>query len=220
MSAIKKTTELSLHYVVAYFAYLFIGWGFYRLLFQLPEEIEEGIVKPIVWLLPLFTIVFQKERQTLASLGITFKNLFPSIYMSLALGAVFVIEGIVINFFKYGNLNFNANIGDRAILISLGISFLTAISEEISFRGYIFNRLAKAFNSEILANIVSTCLWTLIHVPITIFILRTDMQTSIVYLSLVFIFGLGSSFIFARTKNIASSVFLHVLWQWPIILFR
>ncbi len=141
----KKTVEISLHYVVAYFAYLLIGWGFYRLLFQLPEEIEEGIIKPIVWLLPLFIIVFKKERQNLASLGITFKNLFPSIYMSLALGAVFVIEGVIINFFKYGNLSFNANTGERTIMLSLVISFLTAISEEIAFRGYIFNRLALAF---------------------------------------------------------------------------
>lgn len=220
MPKIPRTKEMSLHYVVAYFAYLFIGWGFYRRLFELPEEIEEGIIKPIVWLLPLVSIVFHKEKENLASLGLTFKNLFPSIYMSLALGAVFVIEGIIINFFKYGNLNFNANIGEKAILIALGISFLTAISEEIAFRGYIFTRLAKGFNSELVANIVSSSLWTLIHVPITVFVLKTDMPTSIVYLSLVFIFGLGSSFIFARTKNITSSIFLHVLWQWPIILFR
>ncbi|MEK7526249.1 MAG: CPBP family intramembrane glutamic endopeptidase [Patescibacteria group bacterium] len=220
MPKTKNISEVSIHYVVAYFAYLFIGWGFYRLLFQFPEEVEEGIIKPIVWLLPLFAIVFQKEKQNLASLGITFKNLFPSIYMALALGAVFVIEGLIINFFKYGNLSFNANVGDKLITISLLISFLTAISEEISFRGYIFARLAMFFNNEILANLISTCLWTLIHVPITIFVLKTDMPTSIVYLSLVFIFGLGSSFIFARSKNIASSVFLHILWQWPIILFR
>src|SRR3990167_5353394 len=103
---------LVLKNIISYFTFLLIAWGFYRLLFQLPEEIEELVVKPIVWLLPLFTIVVNKERETLESVGITLKNLFPSIYLSLALGAVFVIEALVVNFSKYGSLQFNANICD------------------------------------------------------------------------------------------------------------
>jgi membrane protease YdiL (CAAX protease family) len=31
---------------------------------------------------------------------------------------------------------------------------------------------------------------------------------------------MGSAFIFSRTKNIWGSILLHVLWAWPIILFR
>jgi len=40
------------------------------------------------------------------------------------------------------------------------------------------------------------------------------------YLFLVFVFGLGASFVFSRTGNLASSILLHVFWSWPIILFR
>ena len=30
--------------VVSYFSFLLIVWGFYRLMFQLPEEVEETII--------------------------------------------------------------------------------------------------------------------------------------------------------------------------------
>src|SRR3990170_3518480 len=88
--------------------YLLIVWGFYRFLFQLPEEIEELFVKPAVWLIPTLLLVV-KERQGLGSLGFTFKNLFPAIYYSLGLGVIFAIEALVINVVKYGAINFGAN---------------------------------------------------------------------------------------------------------------
>jgi membrane protease YdiL (CAAX protease family) len=47
-----------------------------------------------------------------------------------------------------------------------------------------------------------------------------NLQAALVYLLLTTLFGVGSAFIYARTKNVFSSIFLHVLWEWPIILFR
>jgi len=200
-------------------AYLLIVWGLYRFLFQLPEEVEELFIKPIVWLLPVAYLV-RKEKANLESIGITLKNLFPSIYLSLLLGAIFAIEGVALNFVKYGGFNFGANIGDMAILASLGISFATAISEEITFRGYIFSRVWGALGKEWTANIITSLIWALIHLPITIFVLKLNLSGAVVFLSLTTIFGIGSAFLFARTRNVFSSIFLHVLWQWPIILFR
>ena len=40
------TKELEL--VFGYWAFLFIVWGLYRFLFRLPEELEEGILKPFI----------------------------------------------------------------------------------------------------------------------------------------------------------------------------
>lgn len=202
-----------------YAAYLLVIWGFYRVLFTLPDEIEEVIIKPVVWLVPLIYLLGQ-EKLGLSSLGITFKNLFPSVYLSLGLGSVFVIEAIVSNYLKYGGFNFGANIGDQPILYALGISFATAISEEIAFRGYLFNRLWSALRGEWTANLITNAIWTLMHVPMVIMIMKLSSNETIVYLSLVAVFGMGSAFVFARTKNVASSILLHVLWAWPIILFR
>jgi len=199
--------------------YLLIVWGFYRFLFQLPEEIEELFIKPVIWLVPVI-ILLNKEKLGLSSLGFTLKNLFPSIYLSLGLGAVFVAEALVINYVKYGGINFGANIGNLPFATSLGLSFATAFSEETAFRGYLFNRVWYVLKSEWTANILTSVVWALIHVPVTFFVWKLDASAAILYLILTTIFGMGSAFVFARTRNIFSSIFLHVLWEWPIILFR
>jgi membrane protease YdiL (CAAX protease family) len=206
--------------ITIYSTYIIVIWGFYRFLFQFPEQIEELVIKPILWLAPILYLVIQKERLKLSSLGFTFKNLFPAVYFSIGLGAIFVIEGLITNYLKYGGVNFAANIGNLPLMTSLGLSFATSFSEETAFRGYVFNRLWLVLKNEWLANIVSTLLWTGIHVPIAFFVWKLSISAGLVYLGLTTIFGLGSAFIFARTKNVWGSIFLHVLWEWPIILFR
>lgn len=205
--------------ITIYAAYLIVIWAFYRFLFKFPDQVEELVIKPVLWLLPLFYFL-HKERAGLASIGITLKNLFPSVYLSLGLGSVFVIEGLLSNYLKYGHLNFGANIGSFPLMSSLGLSFATAFSEETAFRGYIYSRLATVLKGQWTANIIQTILWTAIHVPIAFFIWEYTLTQGIVYLSITAIFGLGSAFIFSRTKNIFGSILLHVLWEWPIILFR
>lgn len=214
---INKTTIVK--NVTIYAAYLIIVWAFYRFLFQFPDDVEELIIKPVIWLLPLFYFV-RKERQGLSSLGITFKNLFPAIYLSLGLGSLFVVEGLLTNYLKYGNLNFGANIGSLPIMSSLGLSFATAFSEETAFRGYIYGRLVSVMGGEWAPNLIQTIAWTAIHVPIAFFIWKYTLPQALVYLLITAIFGIGSAFIFGRTKNVFGSIFLHVLWEWPIILFR
>lgn len=213
----KKETVIK--HITVYAVYILIVWGFYRVLFKFPDNIEEAVLKPIIWLLPL-VFLLKNEKAGISSLGLTFKNLFPAIYLSLGLGAIFAIEAIFLNFLKYGTFNFGANIGEGGLMLSLGISFATAFSEELSFRGYIFNRFWSVLNNEWLANIITSFVWALVHVPVTIFVWKLNFMAALVYLFLTFIFGIGSAFVFAKTKNVFSSIFLHVLWEWPIILFR
>ena len=209
--AIKHSTILA--------AYLLIVWGFYRFLFKLPEEVEELFVKPLFWLVPVFYLV-RKEKLGLSSVGVSAKNLFPSIYLALGLGILFAAEGVLINFLKYGGINFAANIGTKPLFIALGLSFATAVSEEIAFRGYLFNRVWHALRKEYLANIITSVLYGLIHIPIAILWWDLRLPGVLGLLLLTTIFGIGSAFVFAKTKNVVSSILLHVLWAWPIILFR
>lgn len=205
---------------VGFSVYLLIVWGFYRFIFQLPEAVEELFIKPIVWLTPLFFLL-KKEGEGLSSLGFNLKNLFPSVYYALGLGAFFVMEAMVINFIKYGGkLNLAANIGSLPFLVSFGLSFATAFSEEVAFRGYVYTRVQKFLKNELTANLVTSLFWAMIHVPVTIFVWKLDLVSAISYLFLTTLFGVGSAFVYSRTKNILSPILLHVLWEWPIILFR
>jgi membrane protease YdiL (CAAX protease family) len=207
-------------YAVSLSVYLLIVWGFYRFIFQLPETIEELFIKPVVWLVPVFYLL-RKEREGISSLGITFKNLFPAVYYALGLGAFFVVEALVVNLVKYGgNFNLGANIGELPLLTSLGLSFATAISEELTFRGYVFTRIWRFLGNELYSNLVTSLFWALIHVPIAFFVWKLNFGAALIYLFLTTLFGMGSAFVYARTKNILSPILLHVLWEWPIVLFR
>ncbi len=204
---------------VTLFVFLLLAWGFYRFLFQLPEEVEELLVKPILWLGATLYFV-RKEKAALSSLGITGQRLFPAIYFALALGIIFAIEAVVVNFVKYGGLEFAANLGDKTLLLALGLSFATAVSEEVTFRGFLFTRIWQVTQNEILANLITSVGWVVIHLPVTIFVLKLSLVDILLRMFLTFLFGMGSAFVMARTKNVFSSILLHVLWEWPIILFR
>ena len=214
-----KTRDLHIRHLAILFTYLFIVWGFYRMLFQIPEPFDELLVKPVIWLVPVF-LFLNKEKLGLKSIGITSERLFPSIYFALILGSVFAFEGFAINYFKYNGSLFRADIGQSALISAMALSVLTAISEEVTFRGYFFSRLQTILKSEWKAILVTSSGWTLIHLPVAILDWHMSISSVLVYLALVFIFGVGSAFIFARTKNVLSSILLHVLWAWPIMLFR
>jgi membrane protease YdiL (CAAX protease family) len=127
----------------------------------------------------------------------------------------------LINIIKYrGGVDFSANIGGSPLLMALAISFITAISEELTFRGYIFGRLWKVLGSELWANLLTSTLWAVVHLPIAIFWWELNVAGTLGLLVLTTIFGIASAIIYARTKNILSSILLHVFWEWPIILFR
>ena len=214
--------SLSLKHVFALFSFIFVIWSLYRYFPEsIPDSIEELILKPIIWLIPTFWMVTKIEGKSLSSLGLTKKNLFPSIYWGLGLGIVFALEGLLTNLLKYGGLTLPDN--QLTPLLFLGgflLAVATAFSEEIVFRGYIFQRLASIWKKEWLAALVSSLLFVLIHLPVGIFVLGYTPMVMLAFLFLVFVFGLGSAFVFARTKNIAASILLHLFWSWPIILFK
>ena len=214
--------KLSLKHVFALFSFIFIVWSFYRYLPQvLPLWSEELILKPLFWIIPTIWIVRKIEKQPWSSLGFTKNKIFTSFYWGIGLGLVFAFEGLLTNIFKYKGLNL-ASLDYSSLEFSglILLSFVTAFSEELVFRGYIFNRLWTIWGKESLANIVSSLLFVIVHLPVGIFVLGYNPAIMLAYLFFIFVFGFGSAFVFGRSRNLASSILLHVFWSWPIILFR
>lgn len=217
-----KSKILQLKHAISLYAFLLIVWGFYRILFKIDDNIEELFVKPVIWLLPLAYII-KKEGLGLSSLGWTTKNLFKSLYIGIGLGVLFAAVGFLANATKYGGNTSFSTFGiasTSSFLFALLVSLATATSEETVFRGFIFTRVWKAVENEFAANLITTIGWIIIHLPVLIMVYELGPTDLSVRLVLTGIFGFGSAYVFARTGNIASSVLLHVLWSWPIILFR
>jgi membrane protease YdiL (CAAX protease family) len=215
------SSKVELKRVTLLYVFILLVWGFYRYLFRFPEEIEELVLKPLFWLGPVFFLLW-REGKNLDSIGWSGKNLFKSLYLGVGLGILFSLEGLLTHWLKYRGLSFVSLQYQSlpVLLVALGVSLATAISEETAFRGYIFNRLWHILKSEWAANLITSFGWALVHLPITFFVFHYSFDQIITFLVLVFVFGLASAFIFARTKTITASILLHVFWAWPIILFR
>src|SRR3989344_1258188 len=220
--ATKTNIDQKLQYVrhvTVFYAYIFIVWGFYRLLIQFPEVIEETIVKPLIWLVPVYILV-KREGSDRSLLGLNANRIFPAIYGMLTLGFIFAVAAMVVNYLKYNGFYFASNVGQGLFVVSLGLSIITAITEEIAFRGYLFGRLQGIVQKEWLANGITSVGWLFVHFPNALFNWGFNTQELVIYSILVFGFSLAATFMYARTKTIIAPVLLHILWQWPIILFR
>lgn len=212
-----------LKHVISYYSFLLVIWGFFRALFKLPEPIEELFLKPVIWLIPL-VIILRKEGLGLESLGWTYKGLMKSIFY-VVVGGGLIYMGVV---FALG-LIFGDNL-DKLNLISMfaekrgillggfGISIVTAIVEETAFRGFIFNRFLKIFGDEFLASLINVIAWVLIHIPVFIFVYHMGTDDLLLRGILSGVFALGAGYLFARTRNILPSIFLHIFWPWVLIL--
>ena len=87
---------------IVWFA-IFIVWSFYRAYFNLPEWVDEYLIKPLIFLVPVLAIVWVWEDKKLKELGLSTKplNFFLDVYIGVVLGVLFAVEGLVINYFKY-----------------------------------------------------------------------------------------------------------------------
>jgi len=207
--------------VFGLFAFIFIVWGCYRLIFRLPENFEELVLKPIFWLGPTFWLVLKGEKKKLSSLGITSKNFFKSVYLGIGMGMLFALAAALSNYLKYEGFKFR-EFGQNgySFLLPFLVSFSTAFCEETVFRGYLFNRLKEVLRNEWTANWLTGILFVLIHLPISIFVFHYSLIQLLTYSLLIFIFSLGSAIVFFQTGNIVSSILAHVFWSWPVVLFK
>lgn len=199
---------------------IFVLWGLYRLIFRLPEDIEEIVLKPILWLGPTFYIVFKIERKGLASLGYSAKHFGSDFLKGLIFGVSFIVVGLSLNYLRFGRLSTQSLPMKEIFLPSLLLAFITAISEETVFRGYIMNRLSEMLKSPGAANFISSVGFSLVHLPISVFVYHYSLPQVFIFLVLIFLSSLGSGIAFSWTKTIWASILVHVFWTWPMVLLK
>jgi len=214
--------ELSLKHVFGLFSFIFVIWAVYRYFPGiLPAWVEELILKPIIWLSPTFLVVKKIEKRKFSSLGITLNNLLISLFFGVGFGLIFTLEGFLVYTLKSRVPAFSLFKFSSSFLgIELLLLLATAISEEIVFRGYFFTRFWEIWKNEWLANFLSSLLFSFIHLPIAVFVLNYTFLMMSFYLFLIFIYGAGAALVFARSKNILSSILLHFFWSLPAVLFK
>lgn len=197
---------------------VFIFWGLYRLIFRLPEEVEEIILKPIVWLGPTFYLVFKVEKKGLSSLGYSFKSLRSSLGKGLIFGILFLGMGLILQVLRGRSILWGNLLNYQFLLSTFGLALMTALSEETVFRGYILNRLEEVLGKSLVPNIITSIGFALIHLPVSVFVYHLALPQLFSYLLLVFLSSMGSGLIFSWSGGIWGAILVHVFLVWPMIL--
>lgn len=203
---------------------IFIVWAFYRANIVLPETIDEFIIKPLIFAGPVIFIVWVWENKPLRNigLGISGKGLMLDLYIGVVLGILLAVEGLLANFLKYGRFSF----GPIEALFSaggIGVFFLlniaTSFSEEVFARGFLYNRLFKASNEQLASAVVSSILFTLIHIPIMFTRLHLTGNALIFYPVSIFTMGLVNCYLFSLRRTLTLPILVHAFWNMTISLY-
>ena len=219
---VKKSTQpvSSLTPVYRLWAWILLGWALYRYFVHFPEWADEFIFKPLVFVLPVIWYVRSIEKQKLATLGLTMRNFFTSVYIGLGFGIVFAVEGLITHAMKYGKLDVNPigafqQYGFYLIIVSLA----TAFSEELLSRGFVFNRILEKTKNLPWAAILSSFMFMAIHVPILLTTNRLTGMTLILFFVTDFVLSLANALLYYNTGSLVAPILVHVFWNMTVALY-
>jgi len=217
----KKKNEGPLVGVFRTWGWILLIWCLYRYFTKLPEAVDELIFKPLIFVVPVLFYVLRIEKRSITSLGLHTKNLAISLYTGLGIGFLFAIEGIVANFIKYGQLSINP----LAVLKTYGlwfvvISFVTAVTEEVLARGFLFSRFfEKSKENLIYATIYSSMMFLALHIPILLTSHKFQGSTLLLYFITTIVISFANSIVYRYTKSLVAPVLIHFFWNMTLALY-
>lgn len=205
--------------LLSYFAIL-VSWTVYRYFYRFSEPIDELIAKPLVFVLPVLWYTWQYEKGDWEKLGLKVGRLFRDLYFGIGLGMLLGIEGVIFNYFKYGGLNFQPilPIEGKGLLVFLGLSLATAMSEEILGRGFLFQQLQYHL-TDVRAVLLSSLLFLFLHLPIVVFVLHLTGVTLVIYLVSVFVLSVVNCILLQFSGSLVSPILVHAFWNMTIGLY-
>lgn len=196
-------------------------WSLYRHYLKLPEWADEFVFKPLVFVLPVIWYVRKYEKRSLDTLGLTWKNFFPSIYTGLGFGFLFAVEGFIANYLKYGEVRYNPlqTLAEYGVVPMLLLSLATAFSEELLCRGFLFTRIYESRKNLILAAGISALLFLLLHVPILVTTTKLVGVTLVVFIMTDIILGVANAFLMYNTGSLIAPILVHVFWNMTVAMY-
>jgi len=203
---------------------IFLAWSFYRANFFLPEAIDEFLVKPLIFVLPIVYVVVIREKKKLSELGLTPKpkDFILDLFIGTVIGIIFALEGLVANYLKNGQYSFGPILAVKAgggVAFFLLINLITSVWEEILGRGYIYNRLYKATKNQFWAAFTGSYMFLLLHIPIIFTRLHLRGSSLLIYPVSVFLLSIANSYIFSLRGSLTLPILIHTFWNMTVALF-
>jgi hypothetical protein len=174
-----------------YYIYLILVWGSFRYFIRLPEVIEELWFKPVIWLVPLFWWnLALKEKIVMFG-----KKWGESLIFGVLVGAVYFL---ILKFRNIGVFRFDINL--------VGIALATAVTEELTFSGFVAGYLQKIRKGKLFNLVIVGLMTAIIRLPILLFVYQASGSEVLGVLLVALASGVINAWIRVKTGNVAGSV--------------
>ncbi len=195
---------------------IFVIWTFFRAYFRFPEWVDELIVKPVVFVILPITVLKLKTVPGFESKKTVNKDLI----IGVGMGIVFGFASLLANKLKYGSFSFDPTIPllGSGLIVYLGLSLATSISEEVLGRGIFFSHFRKDLGV-IDAACVSSMLSLSLHFPIVFTQLNYDTYTFFIFIISVFVLSMINSILYHFRGNLVLPILLHLFWNMSVALY-
>ena len=209
----KINNELKIERLLTSWGIIVILWSLFRNSFSPPLWFSELIAKPLIFLGPVYWFVSKNERpgHFFQKVGFPKKGLGREILLTTLL--MFLIVG-------FGLLSLFTNQGIKIVFINqldfnrwgalFGLALVSAFSEEIVGRGFLFNYLYHYSKNFILSLFISSTLFFILYLPgaLTLSLGGQDLVINLVLnFTLSFITGIA----FYMRKNILPAIGVHAM---------
>ena len=174
-----------------YYLYLLIVWGSFRYFVRLPDVIEELWFKPLIWLVPLFWWGLSLSTK-LVMFG---KDWFRSVIWGVFVGALYF--GLIRRF------NFNGEIGN---LDMMGVALATAVTEELTFSGFVAGYLEKIQKGKWVNFLIVGLMVAVIRLPILLFVYGLGLGDLVGVILFAGASGVINAWIRVETGNVTGSI--------------
>lgn len=200
---------------------ILILWSLYRWQVRLPEWIDELLIKPLLFVLPVILFVYLYEKKPLTSLGLSFTAFVRDLYIGFGFGVLFAVEGIAANLIKHGTISLAPviTITPVILLIYMLVSLAGAFCEEILIRGFFYTRLRESYQNKIKALFMSTVMYFFLLIPIIFTRLSLTIPTLLVFLITNIIISVANTYLFEETKSITAPTLVHAFWNLTVLLY-
>ena len=166
-------------------------WGSFRYFIRLPEVIEELWFKPALWLVPLFWWnLALKEKVVMFG-----KRWVTSLVLGLVVGMVYFL---LLKYKNLGGFQFDLNL--------IGVALATAVTEELTFSGFVAGYLEKIRKGKILNLVIVGLMTAVIRLPILFFVYKATGGEILGVLLVALASGVINSWIRVRSGNVTGSV--------------
>lgn len=174
-----------------YYIYLVLMWGSFRYFIRLPEVVEELWFKPVLWLIPLFWWNLAL-REKVVMFG---KKWGQSLLLGLMVGVFYFL---ILKFKSLGSFQVDFNL--------MGIAFATAVTEELTFSGFVAGYLEKIRRGKMFNLIMVGLMTAVIRLPILLFVYQATREEILGVMLVALASGVINAWIRVKSGNVAGSV--------------